>query len=186
MYNPGIPNANDLLSNSQGQIKTNFTQANNIYGFDHFAFNNVGPNTGKHLKATFPISVLPVSAVGDFVLWATNLVSGGPSQLYYTRDNTADSIPIAGILDPIAGVSGYSFLPGNIMIQWGRQNTSGTSTPVTFPRKFTSIYIIQVTGSNPASAVAASGQSTSGFNIVTSVIPQNCFWLAIGNKTDTL
>jgi len=36
-YNASIPQATDLISQSQSQIQTNFSQANTAFGIDHTA-----------------------------------------------------------------------------------------------------------------------------------------------------
>lgn len=56
-YNPNIPNATDLLSNSQGQLRTNFQTANTSFGIDHYAFADTTPNNGFHNKVTTPLIV---------------------------------------------------------------------------------------------------------------------------------
>lgn len=51
-YNPSIPQSTDLLSQSQGQILTNFTQANTLFSTDHVAFTD-NTNGGEHKKVLF-------------------------------------------------------------------------------------------------------------------------------------
>jgi|GEM_PF-2304284 len=54
-YNPDIPQPNDDMSLSQGDLLTNFTDLNNVYGVngDHVAF-DAAADRGKHNKTTFP------------------------------------------------------------------------------------------------------------------------------------
>lgn len=51
-YNPGIPNANDLISDSQAQILTNFGQLNTIFGIDHVTLNPSVATSGMHQFVT--------------------------------------------------------------------------------------------------------------------------------------
>jgi hypothetical protein len=53
VYLPGIPNATDIPSNSQPQIKENFTQLNTQFSVEHVAFNAASGN-GQHLGITLP------------------------------------------------------------------------------------------------------------------------------------
>lgn len=52
IYNPSIPNASDLISVSQSDIKDNFTVADTGFDQDHVKFSAVA-NIGKHDKVTF-------------------------------------------------------------------------------------------------------------------------------------
>lgn len=55
-YNANIPLATDLISNSQSDIKTNFTQLNLQFAEDHTAFNTgSGDGDGFHKKITFNV-----------------------------------------------------------------------------------------------------------------------------------
>lgn len=57
VYQPLIPLPTDLLSTSQGDIKTNFTAANTIFGVDHYAFDNATASKGFHNTVTTPLIV---------------------------------------------------------------------------------------------------------------------------------
>lgn len=93
-YNPNIPNPTDLLSNSQGQIKTNFSTANTSFGVDHYAFDNATPNNGFHNKVTTPLiagSAHPTTttnpifyAMQDTVNLGVLQYSRGPSNMWPT------------------------------------------------------------------------------------------------------
>jgi hypothetical protein len=56
-FNPNIPNPNDLLSNSQGQLKSNNLSLNNTFAVDHYTFSNATTNRGKHNQVTTPLIV---------------------------------------------------------------------------------------------------------------------------------
>ena len=60
-YDPNIPNANDLISNSQGQLLTNFGQLNTVFGVDHVTYSPSVATSGMHQFLTIStISVDPV------------------------------------------------------------------------------------------------------------------------------
>lgn len=72
-YIPGIPLPGDLLSDSQNDIKNNFTAANASFGVDHYAFDNGTVNNGFHDKVTTPPivgGVDPTTAAGYCKLYA--------------------------------------------------------------------------------------------------------------------
>lgn len=52
-YNPNIPGPNDLLSQSQGQIQTNFSQISTWTAVDHIGITTAS-NTGEHAQVTLP------------------------------------------------------------------------------------------------------------------------------------
>lgn len=54
VYYPSIPQANDLIDESQPQILANFSQLNTTYGVDHYAYDS-GSNNGYHNRVTTPI-----------------------------------------------------------------------------------------------------------------------------------
>ena len=61
-YNPSIPNPNDLISDSQGQIFTNFGQLNTVFGIDHVTYNPVIAASGMHQFVTIrTISADPIA-----------------------------------------------------------------------------------------------------------------------------
>lgn len=192
MYNPSIPNANDLLSVSQGQLKDNFTSANTTFGIDHYTFNDVTANIGFHKQVTLPLinaASVPAS-VGQIALLGTNLVALNPSQVWYKRDGVANTVPINGILDPLTPASnlssGYTFLIGNVLLQWGSVSANGAGVwSATFPRKFTFIYQAVVSSNAPAVAANISGIGITAIN-GNAANSATVRWIAIGLKTDTL
>jgi len=57
IYNPNIPQANDDLSDSQGQILQNFNKADSSFGTDHYRFSDLTVNNGFHNRMTTPAFV---------------------------------------------------------------------------------------------------------------------------------
>ncbi len=71
VYNTLKPAANDNLNVSQGDIQGNFLTANTVMAVNHYAFDVVSGNQGKHNVVTTPIVVnappdgLPPSTISD-------------------------------------------------------------------------------------------------------------------------
>src|SRR6266404_2912151 len=81
-YTPGIPNPTDNISTSQGQIKINFQQLENIFGVDHFTWDDAtsgGALRGMHKQDTFPVPL------------AVDPVASGNSTSVYTKVDTNDT-----------------------------------------------------------------------------------------------
>lgn len=53
-FNPNIPQANDDLSDSQGDLLLNFQTSNASFGVDHYPFADLTANNGFHNKVTTP------------------------------------------------------------------------------------------------------------------------------------
>jgi hypothetical protein len=56
-FNPNVPQPNDDLSDSQGDLLLNFQTANTSFGRDHFAFSDLTANNGKHNQVTTPVFI---------------------------------------------------------------------------------------------------------------------------------
>lgn len=167
VYNPSIPNATDLISNSQAPFKTNFTQLNTQFGVDHVPFNNSGSNgTGFHKQVTLPTPLGgdPGGVVGGVIY--TKLVSA-VSQLFF--ENSASTVTqLTGLPRSVVNPGSYTF-PGGLIIKWGTYTLAPgvPTTPVVFASAFpTNIFAItfgsDVSGSpNDLPKVAA--LTTAGF-----------------------
>jgi len=94
-YNPEIPKAKDVMADSQGDMLTNFTQLNTIYGTagDHVAF-NAASGAGKHKKVTFlsqgsdPDADSPETRENELALFA--LEDGTDTELYLRKESNGD------------------------------------------------------------------------------------------------
>ena len=89
-YNPAIPQSTDLISQSQGQILTNFSQADTAFGIDHTAFSVVA-NQGFHKKVTFQAVIPNPNQIGPIASLYTK-TGTSKSELFYQNDNNAGSV----------------------------------------------------------------------------------------------
>lgn len=188
-YNAGIPNANDLIANSQPQIKTNFFELNSQFGVDHTPFNNSGSNgNGFHKKTTYATQVAnPVTGAGVFTVF-------NRANILYGRG--ASNAAIYEILGTFLNAqNGYIQLYGNVLLQWGRATigAAGSNVAVTFPIAFSTTAWAVV----PALYGTPQNDSTRGFgatNITASGFVAQIFngvvtgatqigWVAVGATT---
>lgn len=140
-FNPSIPQPNDILSQSQAQIQTNFSQANTIFDINHVTFDNASvASRGKHRKVDFLRVAAPGSTAAEAVVYQK--LASGSSNLFMQRDGVATEIQLTGA-SPVALATGSTFLPGGIIINWGSVvgavagNTATFATP--FPTNVFSI-----------------------------------------------
>lgn len=150
-YTINIPTVGQSLGNSRPQVLGNFNYINTTLKVNHL-FNEA--NAGKHYKVEMPRQSPSPTPAADEGLLFTKL-SGGITRLVWKRDASATDIELTGI-DPLAASSGYSTLPGGLIIQWGvtpGNVVSGTNVnfPTTFP---TTVYYINAIQVNAASAAA--------------------------------
>lgn len=163
-FDPNIPLPGDFLSDSQGDIKNNFTSINNSFGRNHTNF-SVVTDPGKHkfveLLNTDPVGVAPVPPLilGEGTLYTkSNAVP--ESQLFYTPDASGKEYQLTRVLDsqfttfgsnvnsytPQAGGGavgssfdgGWTFLPGKspgLVLMYGRFS-SGNPMPSSGTIKF--------------------------------------------------
>lgn len=104
-FSPTIPAANDLLSTSQGDIQTNFSQSNSIFGVNHVNFDNSLPvvgtlgylttlaDEGKHTiiqtKMINDATAAPTAGTNEGVFYVKETSSGGRQEPFYRYPNAA-------------------------------------------------------------------------------------------------
>jgi hypothetical protein len=188
-YNPSIPNAGDLISDSQSQIKTNFSQMNTVFGNNHVPpTDGTAANRGKHNLCTLIEQPSDqVTAASEGVIYTKDY--NGSTNLFWRPESNGTAVLLTNNLTPTAATNGYTFLPGRLVIQWGTQNIpSQTNTVIVFNVPFASpAYNIQLshsraTGGSPQSVWVVTGTLTNSqmtvYSTTTNTNP--VFWMAIG------
>jgi len=199
VYIPNIPQAGNTLAESQPWILANFTDLNTYFSVDHVAL-DAAANNGSHNKVGFigvnPSAPVPVTTEG-ITLIADYSAATSKYILRYKQNSVAfpadSSHALTNSHIPLAASIGYSYLPGGILIQWGRTAAdvvTGVQTTINFPVAFTSTaYSVQVTleKDNPASGTAQAANvvrttvSTTGFDVYHSASGNHKVqWMAIG------
>jgi len=82
-FNPNIPQPNDLISASQAQIQTNFSQADTAFGIDHTPFSTLA-NQGLHKKVSFLAPIADPNQAGNIASLYTK-TSGTGIELFYQK-----------------------------------------------------------------------------------------------------
>lgn len=200
-YNPNIPQATDNISVDQPKILTNFSQANTLFGLDHFSFNNATvANRGLHQQVTFPtpLGAAPTPSNPEGILYplADPNDTSSRTQLYFKNGST--SFQVTNRFTNSG--SGYSMMPGGIIFMWGIETsiTSGTHT-VTFPTISNYNYVgpgfptaafnVQISVSATSSAgapvvVVDEGSLNANrfrYRVSATVASTDLYWMAIGN-----
>ncbi len=172
-FQPNIPLATDLISDSQQDILDNFTSIGTTFNVNHVDFNASG--AGKHSKVEMPNNPSVTGVAGQATLFAASgdvwavKGNGTPYQLTYGPPGTGTT-------------NSFSFLPGQYVIGWGRSSVSNGSV-VVIPG-FTTTYNVTLTvedaggGTSGIANVRAVGAGDFTVNTNGSVVIR---WIAIGN-----
>jgi len=143
-YTANIPQPNDFIDESQAQLLANFQNLDNTFGVNHYTFSTASPPSGKHKFVEMPVlGAKPTSAAGEGTIYTK---AGVQSQLFFNSDNSANEWQLTRALDTnfatFAKATGWTFLPGAMILQWGIATSSGTTLPnttVTFNPSFTNV-----------------------------------------------
>lgn len=132
-YLTTAPAGTDNLSSSYKDIQNNFSVSNSVYGVDHNNFATAGPNQGfhniVHMVATGGTPT-PASLVGE--LYCRQITSVNLDEALYYQGGGGRPVQLTVNVTPITSSPGYTFLPGNMLMQWGT-NTCTSGTTITFP-----------------------------------------------------
>lgn len=203
-YNPNIPNANDLLSDSQGDIKLNFQQANVVFDANHYTF-NAAANKGKHKFISLPVlanyaAIVPAPVSGEGTIYTKT--AGSARNIFYTPGASTNEFQITNcratgdfptfgtLTDSNPGDNnfrGWTFLPGGLLLQYGRRDTTSLTFNFTFPITFTTIYSVNVTqekaGATTPTRLSLFNVGTGGASVNVDQSGESYYWTAIGLKS---
>lgn len=190
-YNPLIPGPNDLASVSQGQIKDNFTELQNVIQVNHGNFGS--GDQGKHKFLQLPEQgSAPTTAVNEAGLYALVGPVSTVTELAFRRENNGTSIVFT---EAVTTANGWTRLPSGMIMQWGLAtvSTNGTAgTQVTFPIAFpTACRNVQLTQQVTAGGIydffsVVGTPSTTSFYAKpltaggSSTTNKSVYWFAIG------
>lgn len=133
----------------------------------------------------------PAAIVNSYILY--NKEDSHGKQQLYAIDSASKITQLTNTLVPLAASTGYTWLPGGILLQWGKETVpAGESNAITFLVAFQHApYDIQLTairsvGSTTNSMYLSSTHpaTNTDFRIInTASSAHDCFWLAIGKQS---
>lgn len=186
IYNPAIPQATDLISNSQPQILGNFGELNTQFGVDHVAFNTGSANgDGTHKQITFDNAPSAPNPTGTISNIYPQLVSA-IQQLFFKNATQVWQLTGLPLVTGTSGATGWGVrTPWGITINFGQPSFSGSSSPIVWQIPFTTTVFTVVTTINsnvPTNNATVSGSSTTGTTLFKTVTGTDAvFFLAIGD-----
>jgi hypothetical protein len=177
----------------------NFTAIQEDLDFDHVAISDV-TNRGKHNKSTYPVQAgTPPTIIGESLMFGKDYASR--SELAMIRDGTTNIYRLTTTPDADPNyytrfgtntnyvgtqVGGWTFLPGGLILQYGRTLTTGHSTTINFPLPFAanpySLSAIRVTFNGSLYKFAFSDVTPFSFNFEneSNTAGRAIRWMAIG------
>lgn len=202
-YNTGIPDAPNNPSNDQPLMKVNTDAIDTFVAVDHVGFNVQGMTSGYHNKSTYvtqgtsnPGNVSGAAQVYSKTITYSGLPAGSDVELFLKKANDDSNNPNSVIqltntrFGANASSSGYSWLPGGIIIQWKKSvatfdPTGPAGFPVSFPITFpTSVYSCTVSFIKDANSAKTcnfkSQVTTSGFTLRGNDTFDGYYFIAIG------
>ena len=156
VYLNNIPNAGDIISNSQPQIKANFAAIDTNttgtgYGFsrNHVTMNDT-TNGGLHHRVDYYAAVASPALSGVSSLYPKTVTAIG--ELFYKNATKDSQITSSSLVN----TNGEGFLPGGLQIRCGSAASAGAGVVVPFSTDFPTTCI----------AVVATGSDPTAFNVV--------------------
>lgn len=195
-YNANIPQSNNNISVSQGNILTNFQQLNTIFAKDHYTWDdNTAANRGWQKQVTFPANVAAVAAgiagiVHTVLGTAASQKFNGAAVPFFA--NSAGDFPM--IADPLKGAGNdFSFKIGGLIFNCGfNKTTTPNPTPppiyfikdIVFNTPFVSRVIFigsqNFTGNDALNFVNVNLPTLTGFRAISQINNRDFYYVAIG------
>lgn len=207
-YQPNIPTGILNLSVDFQNLMGNFQALDTIFGVDHVRYSNATAQKGYHESIHFnPVSTTATNPPNNQPIAAPSAVAGYGQEfsaeindgintdtaLYFLTGGNR-LLQMTRNFQPVISSSGRTFLPGGLILQWGRVNvlSSGTTTAsVSFAMAFpgacfnvwTNPFYSGAAPNNPANvSIGALSTTSFGYTAITNSSSYNgFFWIALGN-----
>ena len=207
-FNPNVPTGLVNLDQDYKNLQLNFNQINNTYATDHVALTEAsglipagsgGAHKVVHMTsfstlASNPPNNQPVASpaavglMGELFIAQINDGINSDEALYY-KSGGGRLTQFTRNFQPSISTSGYTFLPGGLILQYGSALTlAGGNTPVTFNASapFTNIFTVNVTRNQNSVSTTVCGVASvipTGFTFTDSsgAVGSTFYWIALGN-----
>lgn len=128
-YQPGIPTGRVNLDVDYQNLQDNFQQLDTTFGQNHTKVSDTSSQNGYHTNIQFiPQSPTPPPVAGFGQLFTETINDGYSSDeaLFYLSGGGNNTLLTRNFL-PLMGPNGYTFAPGQLVIQWGIVDNGGNS-----------------------------------------------------------
>lgn len=188
IYTNDIPNSGESLGSTRVRIHDNFAQIFTVFNENHVDFNTI-PGEGKHKFLQMPEQAsAPTVATNEGGVYTkvgtnpaeTNLFFRGENNGFEYQLTTVDQAlnarfaTITAATSGAAGTWGWTFLPGNMILNYGISNAGANPRTINFAKPYSSaadVFVIMTSSGSPQTITATTFDIT-----VASLIR----WYAIG------
>lgn len=172
-YQANIPQASQLISDSQADLLDNFIAIQNTFDVNHADFND--PKAGKHNFVQFPNQAGDPGTAGDEVALYTKAVAT-VSQLFYQAQSSATPLQVSNVI--ITSVANSGTIGGNISFFdtiFGIRVYAGTTPAlasgntqytIVFPTPYSTILTAITTANDPNAHYVSCASSTTKLTII--------------------
>jgi hypothetical protein len=179
-YTYNIPNANDQLSVSQGQIKNNFIALGAIAGNATAGSSSLNSTVGFNYVYLANNAVTPTYTAGTSQIFTQTYAPTGRGELFVLNDSspTNAGVPMTAALYQN---NGYAFLPSGILFKWGVVTVNGTVTVTFTGPAYSFVFNAQATvqATTGTGVVNVNSLSTTQL-VLTSSSNRPIYWFVIG------
>ena len=119
-FQPNVPLAGDLISQSQADLNTNFTQINTVFGIDHVEFDDgtVG-DRGTHKQITINNVLGADPGLASPIASLYTKTTAGVSELFFQNGALAANVSqLTGSNGTLASDGAFKFATG-LILKWG-------------------------------------------------------------------
>jgi len=141
-YQPGVPTGSIPLNQDYLNIENNFTQLDAQWRVDHTPLTSTSgnPPNGYHTSIHLVPQTNPIPVTGYGQVYNQTLNDGiNTDQTLFFLTGNGLNLQLTRNFLPVNNVNGYTFLPGGLIMQWGRENgpfVGGSNGVVTFTQAF--------------------------------------------------
>lgn len=125
-YSSTIPQAGDLLSQSQNDMLNNFAAIGTVMAVNHKPFNDGAQ--GKHKFLQIPEeAAAPATAANEGGLYCKESPSTATTALFFRNESSGDEVELTGAKK---AVDGWVYFPSGIIMMWGTVIVGATTSAV--------------------------------------------------------
>jgi len=182
LFLPNIPQPNQNLDFSQGQLLSNNSGLDTVFSVDHTLFSDSTANKGFHKKVTlYQVATDPAQAFPGAEVYTKNsgITPNRITDLFFSSKPETGADKVLQLTSTaLVTANGEGFMPGGLQIRAG---TGSAPTPVTFMTKFpTACISVVATTNSSGSQVNVTAISATGFTVVSPSGGLAYYWIAVG------
>lgn len=179
-YQPNIPAATDILSQSQSDIQGNFQAIQTLIDVNHYDF--ASPLQGKHMFSSYPVqSGSPGTSATEVAVFSrTSTLTTEPELCVQFLSNGS----VVEMTSAELTANGWTYLPSGVLLKWGGASAAGAGlNTLTYPTAatipvFNNVFIVLLQADTVATAYVTA-TTTTNFTVNASAAG-NWSYLALG------